>query len=220
MPETRAPLFGRLKKGLEDGIEHARGERELRVTDFVVPDPPPEYGVEGIRQIRVRLNLSQPMTSPGLATLRRSTRYGVGKEIGGAVYVHRQYQHLLGQAVAAAAARLPPGFDYTVVKLQRRTGVVSFIHSPDFDTAPEPTVGEIFTVHPDGKVRMQRQPSDPYIYHHKWLFVADDYPGFDVEASKARSQAWLSLPDVDRSRIGRRSYWTSMVLPRIPSAEQ
>jgi hypothetical protein len=151
--------------------------------------------------------------------LRRSSRYGVGKEIGGAVYVHRQYQHLLGTAVEIAAARLPPGFDYTIVKVHRRTGAVSFIHSPDFDTAPEPTVGEICIVRPEGKLQTRRQLSDPYIYHHKWLFVADDYAGFDVEGSKRRSEQWLSLQGVDRRRIGRRSYWISKVVPRIPATD-
>jgi len=33
---------------------------------------------------------------------------------------------------------------------------------------------------------------DPLIYHDKWLFVADDYAGFDVAASKRRSAAWLA----------------------------
>jgi len=159
------------------------------------------------------------MTPDSFRRLRRSRRSGVGKEIGGAIYVQRQYQHLLGPAVVAAAARLPPGFDYTVVKVHRRTGVVSFIHSLDFDTAPERTVGDICTVRPDGTLQRRRSPADPYLYHHKWLFVADDYPGFDVEESKARSQAWLSLPNVDRARIGRRSYWTQFVLPRIPRAD-
>ena len=40
-------------------------------------------------------------------------------------------------------------------------------------------------------------PSDPYIYHHKWLFVADDYDGFDVEESKARSGAWLCQTSIN-----------------------
>jgi hypothetical protein len=58
-------------------------------------------------------------------------------------------------------------------------------------------------------------PNDPYIYHHKWLFVADDYDGFDVEESKARSDAWLALPEVDKSRIGRACYWHTHVVPRL-----
>jgi hypothetical protein len=157
--------------------------------------------------------------SPDCAALpRRSSRYGIGKEIGGAVYVHRDYEGVLGEPVRAAKARLPGGFDYTVVKYNRRTGAVSFIHSPDFDTALEPVVGEIWTIAADGTARHRPALPDPYVYHHKWLFVADDYGGFDVEASKARSRQWLSLPDVDRSRIGRRNYWLERVVPRLETS--
>jgi hypothetical protein len=59
---------------------------------------------------------------------------------------------------------------------------------------------------------------DPYIYHHKWLFVKDDYSEFDVEESKRRSLAWLVLDGIDKKRIGRLSYWTAHVVPRIESA--
>ena len=45
--------------------------------------------------------------------------------------------------------------------------------------------------------------SDPFIYYHKWLFVADDYPGYDVAKSAARS------------RIGNKSYWEHFVVPRL-----
>jgi hypothetical protein len=85
----------------------------------------------------------------------------------------------------------------------------------DFDTAPEPTIGTIIAVKTDGSCRRTAAPSDPFIYHHKWLFVDDDYDGFDVEESKRRSVAWLALPDVDKSRIGRRSYWRQHVEPRL-----
>jgi len=57
--------------------------------------------------------------------------------------------------------------------------------------------------------------ADPDIYHHKWLFVADDYQGFDVVASKTRSEQWIALGDVDRSRIGRKSYWEERVVPQL-----
>ena len=71
------------------------------------------------------------------------------------------------------------------------------------------------TVRADGTVQRRAVPSDPPIYHHKWLFVDDDYPGFDVAQGKLRSAAWLALPDVDKSRIGRRSYWQTHVVPRL-----
>jgi hypothetical protein len=45
--------------------------------------------------------------------------------------------------------------------------------------------------------------------------LADDYVGFDVELSKTRSRQWIALGNVDRSRIGRKSYWEEQVVPRI-----
>ena len=146
---------------------------------------------------------------------KRSRRYDVGKEIGGAVYLHRQYEQLLGRRVEEAKRHLPPEFEYTVVKYHLDTAAVSFIHSPDFDESPEPTVGDSWVVDPQGGARLRRQLADPYIYHHKWLFVADDYSGFDVAESMARSLAWMSLPNVDRTRIGRQGYWHRVVLPRL-----
>lgn len=150
---------------------------------------------------------------------KRSAAFGVGKEIGGAVYVHRSSENVLGQSIDVARSQLPANFTYEVVKLVPKTGIVSFVSSPDFDGADEPTVGEIVTVSPDGTVRRRAQSSNPEIYHHKWLFVADDYPGFDVEKSKKRSQKWLQLKGVDTTRIGRREYWETEVVPRIETEE-
>ena len=148
-------------------------------------------------------------------TLRRSRKHGVGKEIGGAIYVHRQYEDVFGDVVANAREYLPEGFVYRVVKYDSRSGNVSFVESPDFDTADEPIVGEIVTVKPDGIVRRRKQAADPEIYHHKWLFVRDDYCGFDVIESRQRSEQWTALTNVDRARIGRKSYWEEQVLPRL-----
>ena len=110
---------------------------------------------------------------------------------------------------------LPADYAYDVVKYNRRTNAVSFIQCPEFDIEPEPSIAGVVTVRADGTVQRRAVPSDPPIYHHKWLFVDDDYTGFDVEESKRRSAAWLALPDVDKSRIGRRSYWQTHVVPRL-----
>jgi hypothetical protein len=146
---------------------------------------------------------------------KRCKRYGVGKEIGGAVYVHRRYEHIFGSAVEEARRHLPPNFSYTVVKLTLANRSVSFVEVADFDTAPEPTLGTIVVVKTDGSCRRMVAPSDPFIYHHKWLFVKDDYGGFDVEESKTRSRAWMALIDIDRTRIGKKSYWESTVVQRL-----
>lgn len=148
----------------------------------------------------------------------RSKRWGVGKDIGGAVYVHRDYEDKHGDAITKAKQHLPESVNYHVVKLNQRTGAVSFIQCDDFDTAPEPTVGDIVTVDAKGNSRHRSQPSDPEIYHHKWLFVADDYAGFDVQQSKQRSLAWSALEGVDRNKIGRKSYWNEMVVPRLSAS--
>lgn len=150
---------------------------------------------------------------------RRSLRYGVGKEIAGKVYVHRDYAFRLGSDVAAAASRLPDDYEYDVVKYDTRSGTVSFISSPDFDAAEEPTVGESIAVSLGAAIQRRSQLADPHVYHHKWLFVADDYAGFDVSASKRRSEAWLALDNVDKSRIGTKSYWEEHVVPRLTQSE-
>jgi putative transcriptional regulator len=60
MPTERPRLFDRLKKGLEEGIAHERGERTLRVREVTIPDPPQEFTPDDVRRIRARLNMSQP----------------------------------------------------------------------------------------------------------------------------------------------------------------
>ncbi len=145
---------------------------------------------------------------------RRSRRFGVGKEIGGAVYVHRVAEHVLGPDIQRARERIPDDFAYTVVKLNLRTGAVTFTYSPDFDDSPEPVVSDQWIVR-DCSAKFRRQPSDPYLYHHKWLMVPESYSDFDLVESRRRSEPWLSIPGVDKARIGRRSYWCTAVVPQI-----
>ncbi|QEG02379.1 hypothetical protein Mal15_65000 [Stieleria maiorica] len=146
---------------------------------------------------------------------RRSIKFGVGKEIGGNVYLHRDFESVIGNELESAKRSLPTDFGYTVVKLNLNTHAITFTQSPDFDTVHEPIVGKQLLVREDGSISMRKPPLDPYIYHHKWLFVDDAYQGFDVEESKTRSSEWMALPDVDRSLIGRASYWNREVVPRL-----
>jgi DNA phosphorothioation-associated putative methyltransferase len=145
----------------------------------------------------------------------RSRRFRIGKEIGYAVYVHRNYEDRLGPTVEWAKRHLPEHYEYSVVKLNQRNDSVSFIQCPGFDVEHEPAITAIVVVNATGQVQRRTTPADPYIYHHKWLFVDDDYLGFDIAESKARSAKWISLRNVDRSRIGRRSFWEENVVPRL-----
>jgi hypothetical protein len=164
----------------------------------------------------VKPNSKHEPDATGIQLLpKKSKKYGVGKEIGGAVYLHRSCEEILGDSVARAKASLPDDFEYAVVKLNLKTKAVSFIESSDFDFSDEPTVGASIIVHPDGRTRRRKQATDPEIYHHKWLFVQDDYGGFDVELSRARSQLWIDLPDLNKRKIGKKSYWDTNVVPLL-----
>lgn len=148
--------------------------------------------------------------------LRRSRQLGVGKEIGGCIYIHRAYEHLLPEDLLAPANELiPDDFEYDIIKFCAKSGHISFIECSDFDDAPEPTVGSSWLAKADGTARRRIQPRDPEVYHHKWLLVADDYSGFDVEQSKRRSRAVMELQGIDHRRIGRKSYWEKHVLPKL-----
>jgi len=135
----------------------------------------------------------------------------------GAVYVHRSAEDILPtDLLAHRKAALPGDFEiYHVVKYNRRTGAFSFALVPGFDFEPEPVIHAVATVSENGRVRVRRYRDDRPIYHHKWMFVAPEYRGFDVRQSEARSERWTGLPDIDRSRIGWRRYWESTVLPQL-----
>lgn len=57
---TRPRLFERLQAGLNEGIAFMRGEVDLKVTEVVLPDPPPVYDAVRVRALRQRLGMSQP----------------------------------------------------------------------------------------------------------------------------------------------------------------
>lgn len=145
----------------------------------------------------------------------RSKKYSVGKEIGGAIYMHRVYEYVLPESVKIASKHLPADFEYNVVKFVEKESCVSFILCPEFDSEDEPVVGDSVRIDAKGSKRFFRQQADPFIYHHKWLFVTDDYKGFDVKKSKSRSISWLGLDGLDMTRIGRKSFWDSHVRPRL-----
>ncbi|MEI6800871.1 MAG: DUF5824 family protein, partial [Pseudomonadota bacterium] len=150
----------------------------------------------------------------------------VGKRMGHDIYVHKNYTDLAGipeDILSVAKEHLPQDFKYQIVKYNKQTNSLSFIQSPDFDSADEPIVGNAIKVSADGKTSITKQKTDPQIYHHKWEMVPDNYPGFDVNKSKKRSQNWRSVIGVNRevsSRIGTKSYWDREVVPRIPQIEE
>lgn len=143
----------------------------------------------------------------------RSSKTGVGKQIGNAVYVHRKYTGSIPESERVKqACKGNENWDWDIAKITPEQ--ISLIKSPDFDAAEEPISGDSLVVRQDGSSKLVSQLDDPNIYHHKWLMVGDDYGGFDVEQSKNRSKSWINLP-VDKSKIGKKSYWEGNVIPLI-----
>lgn len=138
----------------------------------------------------------------------------VGKKVGTCLYAHRQYRkEVIPPDVWAHALEVlggePDG--YTCLKYDKKKQNLTFQWSPDFDTAPEPTVGHCIMAQWDGTMRVISQPKDPMIWHHKWLWVKDDYSGFDVEKSKQRSKQWEPhVTSEEKRKIGRKSFWDSI----------
>jgi len=119
---------------------------------------------------------------------------GVGKFIGGMVYLHRNYaQEVIPSDVWETALKVLdseyPGFAYNAVVYDLKKRMVRFVQAPDFDQAREPHVGQYVSVFSDGSTRQGHSNS---IWHHKWLWVRPDYKGFDVKKSMEWSEFWLS----------------------------
>ena len=144
-------------------------------------------------------NLSQtqvghPLKTLKGSTIKRSSKYGVGKEIGGQIYAHKNY---IDQIVPADFLNYAydelhkeyPNFQYNCFRWDPKKQELAFQEAPDFDTAREPVVGSMIVVTPDN-IRETRYFKQ--IWHHKWLWVTNDYTGFDVAESWEWSKEWLS----------------------------
>jgi hypothetical protein len=138
------------------------------------------------------------------------------KKVGYSVYVHKTALNTLPLGLQYLAYKamdyLPEGFEYAVVRVNTKNQIVAFIESSDWDTANEPAVGTAYSVKPNGDVH-KTNPSGK-IYHHKWMFVNADYPGFDVKESIKRSELWKNTLPNDKYmlyRIGNRDYWQQLL---------
>jgi len=143
-----------------------------------------------------------------------------GKRVGSCVYVHRQYEsQVIPEDVLENAKKLMKWEDinhnlspcYDCVKWNKKTGAITFQWSNyTFDKWDEPEVGKCILVK-DNTIRTLPRPKEQQIWHHKWMWVADDYTGFNVEESKARSRLWEPyVTKEEKRKIGYKSFWDSI----------
>ncbi len=169
-------------------------------------------------------------------------KHGVGKVLGRNKWVHASAlpllsgdeQALINKALAALKREKGITINFArdvIIKINpvANGGSVTFCHSPDWTVASEPACGQMVGVSyldtPAPKFRVTSPAADPYIYHHKWMFVADNYRGFSVEQAKRWSETWENHPVVRalaadpsehfRLRIGKQEYWKTKVLAPI-----
>lgn len=97
-----------------------------------------------------------------------------------------------------------------VIKYNLKTHNMTFIHCPSWDDLYEPIVGVSVCVHPDGTYKITKGGTQ--VYHHKWMFVADDYKGFDIEKAKERSKQIETIPNIKsfKNKIGNVKFWCEL----------
>ena len=143
----------------------------------------------------------------------RRYRGNVGKQVGSAIYVHKLYadqvipKEILDKAIGILT-RSNPDFQYNCLMVDAQNKTVRFDEAPDFDTAREPHVGNYIVVSLNGSSAPRHGHSDS-IWHHKWLWVKDDYNGFDIDKSKEWSKLWLGK--LDEPAKGSDASWQSQL---------
>lgn len=135
----------------------------------------------------------------------------VGKKVGSRIYVHWNYAEFVipNEPLLKAAEimeRKYPFFKFNCLMYDFKTGEIRFDEAFDFDTADEPKLGTYIRVDENGFATLGFSES---IWHHKWLWVLDDYTGFNVEKSKSRSRLWLSK--LNEPAKGTMKTWTAQL---------
>lgn len=145
-----------------------------------------------------------------LKTLKGSriwySKFGVGKQVGSKIYFHKfVWDKIIPKDVWNRALevleinKLKLIWFQTVCYDFKQPNIVRFDTCPGFNLQKEPMVGHMFFV--DVNTGIVTDKYNNQIYHHKWLWVTENYEGFDVQESYEWSKLWLSkLPETASGR--------------------
>ena len=157
-----------------------------------------------------------------LKTLKGSriwySKYSVGKAIGSKLYVHKDYadmaipKHIYEKA-KELLYKYEPGLSFNCLCYDTKTpNIIRFDEAPNFDSAREPRPGIMWTVDVsrihEGE-RCYRVSYSDAIWHHKWMWVKEDYKGFDVQENYEWSKLWLSK--LDEVASGSQNKWSEQL---------
>jgi hypothetical protein len=186
-----------------------RYEYEHGVSRYSMADE--AASVTEAQQKNADYNASKTNVGSTLKTLQGSLikryRDNVGKDVGGQIYVHKNYADEIVPTDTLAKAELIlqtqyPDFQYNTIMYDRKKGTVRFDEAPDFDTAREPIPGNYVIVDP--VTGQTKTGYSDYIWHHKWQWVKNDYKGFNVADSWNWSKQWLSVLRPTEDKVSNR----------------
>ena len=149
--------------------------------------------------------------------LQRFSKYGVGKKIGNKVWFHSLYK----EYCKVENINMPTDiFDidkYDVIRFDLKTFEIVLIKCDDFFGKKEPCIlnTRTYTLNKNNEYfisaeRNYENNKNKLIYHHKWLFVKDDFPFFNVSESIERSITWKTILGTNKSissKIGYSNFW-------------
>tara|TARA_B100000131_G_scaffold322693_1_gene377609 strand:- start:70 stop:5418 length:5349 start_codon:yes stop_codon:yes gene_type:complete len=139
----------------------------------------------------------------------------VGKIIGNQIYFHKNYieqmpktlQNLYNKAIK----ELPEDASFNTLMYEKaqkgKPARIRFDEAPDFDTATEPRVGKTWSY--TAKGGMKKGKASNSIWHHKWMWVGEDYTGFNVDESYNWSKTWTST--LNASPKSQPAAWTKQL---------
>lgn len=163
--------------------------------------------------------------------LTRSRTFGVGLMTPGYIHIHSKYAtknrlksslfdriEIYKKSIQKHLSQ--PGIDpndivldFNILKISLQEKNITFIKSPDFDTAHEPVVGDWITVGERGVVKTGTTYDLRYL--HKWLMVRDDYENFDIQFAELRSADILKLEGLPNSNIVNADVWSKDFEPLL-----
>ena len=124
----------------------------------------------------------------------RGDKFPIGKVIGGKVYMHLDYIDTLPSPEQARIALDAAGGKFKTVSYDPVNEIYMFNEAPRFDVESEPAPMKSVKVEMDGDDVEKVFPAKVInqIWHHKWMWVDDNYRGFDVQESYNWSKQWAS----------------------------
>ena len=140
------------------------------------------------------------------------------KKVGSCIYVHKSNicelldkipdDNYKTDIIRLYEFRMQPGsLPYEVIKYDTKQHKLSFIDSPDWYTANEPTVGDSVCWNFDKQSQTFRLGGNA-VYHSKELFMSDDTDLIDINKAKERTKIWQSLVTKEEKKlIGNKNYW-------------